>query len=340
MAQILITGVAGFIGSHLLAHALDEGHSVVGVDNFLTGKMENIEAVVAKQPIYEERFRLLRDDIRDPDAMRHAASDCQIIFHQAAVGSVPWSIDDPRLTHDTNLTGFLNILDAARANNIRRVVYASSSAVFGDAPAARAIEGAEGSSLTPYAASKFSQEIYAQAYAQCYGMELIGLRYFNVFGERQDPKGAYAAVIPRWIHAMKRGEPCTIYGDGSSTRDYCHVSNIVLANALAARADLKNEPSTGRAIALNIGCGIETTLTELHAMIQHLLETYTGIKAAPPTFTPPRPGDIQHSCADITRAQQILSYNPHTNVYDGLKTLLWGNQFPHTPCDTPYRSGA
>jgi len=322
MAKILITGVAGFIGSHLLARALGEGHSVVGVDNFLTGKMENIEAVVAKQPIYEEHFCLLHDDIRDREAMRHAARGCQIIFHQAAIGSVPWSIDDPRLAHDTNLTGFLNILDAARAHGIRRVIYASSSAVFGDAPAHRAVEGAEGASLSPYAASKFSQEIYAQAYAQCYGMELIGLRYFNVFGERQDPQGAYAAVIPRWIHAMKRGEPCTIYGDGSSTRDYCHVSNIVLANALAARIDLKDNPSTGRAVALNIGCGVETTLTELHAMIRRLLETHTGTEAAPPIFSPARPGDIAHSCADITRARQILGYTPHTSVYEGLKTLL------------------
>ena len=284
--KILITGGAGFIGSHLLSRCLRDGHQVVVVDNFLTGKMSNIEAVLSENPDYAARFTLVREDIRHPEAMCSLADGMDMIFHEAAIGSVPWSIRDPMLVHETNLTGFLNILEAAKKNHIRRVVYASSSAVFGDAPDVPAVEGREGASLSAYAASKFSQEIYAQAYARCYGLEIVGLRYFNVFGARQDPNGAYAAVIPRWALAMSSGVPCTIFGDGHSTRDYCHVDNIVEANMLAARADLCQAAGCGADLALNIGCGAETSLLELHDMMAENFELLRGIHVEKPKFEP------------------------------------------------------
>ena len=241
---------------------------------------------------------------------------------------MPWSIEDPRLAYDTNLGGFLNILEAAKKHGIRRVVYASSSAVFGDGTGIPAQEGAEGECLSPYASSKFAQEIFAQSYSRCYGLELIGLRYFNVFGPRQDPNGAYAAVIPKWGALMASGRPCVIYGDGSSTRDYCHVSNVVEANFRAAGCNpiQKTFEGDGFCFALNIGCGSETSLLELHQMMVNAFEQQ-GIHAKEPQFMPPRPGDIEKSMADITRAQTVIGFVPGTSVSEGIDDLIGSGEF-------------
>ena len=321
--RILITGVAGFIGSHLLAEALRRGFTVIGIDNFLTGKMSNIEAAIAESGADPNHFELRRQDIRNLDDMIEAAKGCDFIFHEAAIGSVPWSIDDPLLAHGTNLTGFLNILEAARRNQVQRVVYASSSAVFGDATAIPAIEGNEGNSLSPYAASKRSQEIYAQAYARCYAMQIVGLRYFNVFGPRQDPNGAYAAVIPKWGSLMAQGKSCVIYGDGSATRDYCHISNIVRANFLAAEASFPSSAS----IALNIGCGAQTSLVALHDMMRTAFKNHRHIEVPQPQFVSPRAGDIEHSAADIQLAQKQIGFEPTVSVQNGLDNLILSGEF-------------
>ena len=325
MTKLLITGVAGFIGSHLLHEALDRGYSVVGVDNFLTGKMSNIEAVLRDGGA--DRFELRRQDIRDLPDMIAAAEGCDTIFHEAAIGSVPWSIDDPLLAHSTNLTGFLNILEAARKNHVRRVVYASSSAVFGDSTHIPAVEGIEGNCLSPYASSKRSQEIYAQSYARCYDMQIVGLRYFNVFGARQDPNGAYAAVIPKWGLRMAQGKPCILYGDGTSTRDYCHVSNIVNANFLAAEADLQKSGADGIAPALNIGCGAQTSLISLFEMMREAFRKHRHLDIPEPVFEPPRAGDIEHSSADIQKATRVIGFLPKVSVQKGLDDLIMFGEF-------------
>ena len=323
--KILITGVAGFIGSHLLSRALKEGYRVIGVDNFLTGKMSNIEAVLKENPAYPDRFDLLREDIRDLDKMIRAAAGCDCIIHEAAIGSVPWSIQDPLLAHHTNLTGFIHILEAAKANQIKRVVYASSSAVFGDATGVPARETAEGHCLSPYASSKRSQEIYAEAYARCYHLEIIGLRYFNVFGKRQDPNGAYAAVIPKWGAAMAASRPCVIFGDGTSTRDYCHVDNVVEANFLAMK--MKSTSENGFSHEMNIGCGHQTSLIDLHQMMKSAFEQKYSKPVPAPIFNSPRLGDIEHSCADISRADRILGFKPQISVNDGLSSLIMSGEF-------------
>lgn len=325
--KILITGVAGFIGSHLLSHCLHEGHTVIGIDNFLTGKIENIQSVMNESEDFPSRFTLHREDIRHRECMQALCAGIDIIFHEAAIGSVPWSIQDPLLTHETNLTGFLNILEAARINHVKRVIYASSSAVFGNATHVPAVEGHEGDSLSPYAASKFSQEIYAQAYARCYGLQTIGLRYFNVFGIRQDPNGAYAAVIPKWAACMAANKPCTIFGDGSSTRDYCHVSNIVQANHLAITADFSAFGEEGLAPVFNIGCGQKTSLIELHEAMARAFGQKYHIPILKPEFQPPRAGDIEHSMADISRAKQMLQFTPNISAAHGLKLLIDKSNF-------------
>lgn len=321
MAKILITGVAGFIGSHLLAHALRLGHEVIGIDNFLTGKPENIDAARGENPGAAQNFAFFREDIRDRDAMIARAKGVDFILHEAAVGSVPWSIDDPWLAHGTNLNGFLNILDAARQNSVKRTVYASSSAVYGSAPDIPSREGCEGEALSPYASSKRAQEIYAQSWARAYRMQIIGLRYFNVFGPRQDPNGSYAAVIPRWIQNMMIGKPCAIFGDGSATRDYCHVGNIVSANFLALSASCPGLPQNF-ALACNIGCGRQTSLLRLHDDMSEIFETLTGKKPLPPVFEPMRRGDVEFSCADISRAKQYIGYSPAVSVRSGLERLI------------------
>jgi len=316
--KVVITGVAGFIGSHLLAACLERGDEVVGIDNLLTGKLENLEAVVGDHQDWAERFHFYKDDVRDFSRMKTLFDGCSLVFHEAAIGSVPWSIEDPVLTHDTNMTGFVNVLEAARANGIKRVVYASSSAVFGDSTESPAREGAEGSVLSPYAAAKRAQEIYAQAWSSCYGMTIVGLRYFNVFGARQDPNGAYAAVIPKWLALIKASKPCGIFGDGTSTRDYCHVSNVVRANFLAAEHDF----GAAAARAYNVGCGESTTLVELNRMMRDRVLQKYGTVSPEPEFLPPRAGDILHSRACIDAIQRELGFEPVCSVQEGLALYI------------------
>ena len=231
----LVTGVAGFIGSALLEKLLDLGQTVVGVDNFITGHKKNIDDVLSINPDERLQFQFIEGDLRDPDVAKKATKDVDIVLHQAALGSVPRSMKDPLTSHFHNVDAFLNVLNAARENGVKRVVYASSSSVYGDHPQLPKHEDRIGKPLSPYAATKRIDEIYAQVFQDCYGQQIIGLRYFNVFGRRQDPDGPYAAVIPRWIANLIEHKPCVIFGDGSNSRDFCYVDNIVQASVSAGR---------------------------------------------------------------------------------------------------------
>jgi UDP-N-acetylglucosamine/UDP-N-acetylgalactosamine 4-epimerase len=316
----LVTGVAGFIGSALLERLLDLGQTVVGVDNFSNGHQRNLDSVLAIHPDAKLGFRMIRGDIRDPAVCADAVSDVDVILHQAAIGSVPRSIADPAPYHDTNVTGFVNVVLAARAAGIKRIVYASSSSVYGDHPALPKYEDAIGKPLSPYAATKRMNEIYAQVFGDVYGLETIGLRYFNVFGRRQDPNGQYAAVIPRWIAHLMAGTPCVIFGDGSSSRDFCYIDNTVAANLLAATA-----PATACGTVYNVGCNGRTDLRELFTILRdNLAKTRPEIAAAEPQFTTPRAGDIAHSQAAIDKITAALGYAPAYDIAAGLaETVEW-----------------
>jgi UDP-N-acetylglucosamine/UDP-N-acetylgalactosamine 4-epimerase len=315
-ARWLVTGGAGFIGSHLVDALLKSGQLVVVLDDFSTGHRRNLDAVrSAVGPDAASRLEVIEADIRDPAACARAMRAVQFVLHQAALGSVPRSIEKPMPTHEVNVTGFLNILQAAHAAGVRRVVYASSSSVYGDHPDLPKREGQLGRQLSPYAASKYCDEIYANAFAQCYGLELIGLRYFNVFGPRQDPDGPYAAVMPRWFSALLRQQPVEIYGDGETSRDFCYVANVVQANVLAA--------TTSRAEALgtvyNVALGDRTTLNQLFVLIREQVARFRPEAAAlRPEHLGARPGDIRHSLADITRARELLGYEPTHTIRQGL----------------------
>ncbi|MDQ3337194.1 MAG: SDR family oxidoreductase [Myxococcota bacterium] len=318
----LITGVAGFIGSALLERLLDLGQSVVGVDSFLTGHKRNLEDVLAINPDQRLQFRFVEGDLRDPATAKEALKDgVDIILHQAALGSVPRSIKDPLASHQHNVDAFLNVLVAAKDARVGRVVYASSSSVYGDHPGLPKVEDRIGKPLSPYAVTKRCDEIYAQVFQDVYGMQLIGLRYFNVFGRRQDPDGPYAAVIPRWIASMMDGRPCVIFGDGTSSRDFCYVDNIVQANILAATATDPN--ATGQ--IYNCGCNGRTDLRQLFAMIREgLSKDMPEIASAEPAFEPPRAGDIPHSQASIDKISEALGYVPTHQVAGGMaETVAW-----------------
>jgi UDP-N-acetylglucosamine 4-epimerase len=321
----LVTGAAGFIGSHLAEKLLNLGHRVIGIDNFSTGSRKNIEAI--KAGVTGEKAAKLAFfelDIRDRSSLMELV--CQhsprYILHQAALGSVPRSIADPISSHESNVDGFINLLEAARAGGVERVVYASSSSVYGDISDKSKVEGRVGNCLSPYAATKRIDEIYAQVYGRAFGLETVGLRYFNVFGPRQDPNGPYAAVIPRWLAAMSRGEAITIYGDGSTSRDFCYIANVVDANIRAATA-----PPDSKAVnsVVNIACGATTSLLELERMLR---TSVAGVlKRAPeslpaPRFEPFRQGDIPHSMADISFARNTLGYIPAYSVEQGLAELV------------------
>ncbi len=315
----LVTGAAGFIGSHLCEELLLLGQEVIGLDNFATGKHENIEFLLScAQRSATGSFNFIEGDLVDPEACAEACQGCDHLLHQGALGSVPRSIESPEISHRANVDGTVNIFLAARAAGIRRVVYASSSSVYGDEPNLPKVEARIGNPLSPYAATKRICEVYAAAYASSYAMEFVGLRYFNVFGPRQDPEGAYAAVIPRWIAAMIRREPVLINGDGETSRDFCYVKNVVRANLLAATCDLP----PGSHHALNIACGQRTTLKELFGIIRAHLEE-AGVKSIPdPKFQPFRVGDVRHSLADISLVQSLLGYEPREFVVDGLRLAV------------------
>jgi UDP-N-acetylglucosamine 4-epimerase len=316
----LVTGVAGFIGSALLEKLLDLGQTVVGVDNFITGHKQNLDDVLSINPDERLQFQFIEGDLRDPEIAKQACKDVDIVLHQAALGSVPRSMKDPLSSHAHNVDAFLNVLTAAREAGAKRVVYASSSSVYGDHPGLPKHEDRIGKPLSPYAATKRVDEIYAQVFQDCYGQELIGLRYFNVFGRRQDPDGPYAAVIPRWIAALLEGKPCVIFGDGSNSRDFCYVDNIVQANLLAGTAEAD---VTGT--VYNCGCNGRTDLKELFAMIRDdLAKDVPEVANAEPLFESPRPGDIPHSQAAIDKITAALGYEPTHQVADGMaETVTW-----------------
>ncbi|MDE2345028.1 MAG: SDR family oxidoreductase [Gammaproteobacteria bacterium] len=313
----LITGVAGFVGSNLLERLLTLNQKVSGLDNLSTGYRHNLESVRALvTPEQWSSFRFIEGDIRNLPICRSAVEGVDYVLHQAAMGSVPRSMLDPISTHENNVNGFLNILVAARDARVRRLVYASSSSVYGDQPDLPKVEENTGNPLSPYAATKQINELYAGVFARCYAMQLIGLRYFNIFGPRQDPDGAYAAVIPLWFKALLKHEPLYIYGDGETSRDFCYVENAIQANLLAA---MTSEPSaTGK--SYNIAVGERTTLSGLFNLIHdEVLQFAPDIKDRVPEFKEFRHGDIRHSLADITKAKRYIGYAPTHTVRDGLK---------------------
>lgn len=316
----LVTGVGGFIGSALLERLLDLGQVVVGVDSFITGHRHNIEEVLAINPDQKLQFRLIEGDLRDPAVAKEAVAEVDVVLHQAALGSVPRSMRDPISSHQHNVDAFLNVLDAARSAGVKRFVYASSSSVYGDNPALPKVEEKIGKPLSPYAATKRTDEIYAQVFQDCYGIDCVGLRYFNVFGRRQDPEGQYAAVIPRWTAALIDRKPCVIFGDGSSSRDFCYIDNVVQANLLAATAP--SEVATG---VYNVGCNGRTDLRELFTLIRdNLAKTFPHVAGVEPAFESPRPGDIPHSQASIEKIKAAFGYQHTHEVAEGMaETVAW-----------------
>jgi len=316
----LLTGVAGFIGSNLLEALLRANQSVVGLDNFATGHQRNLDGV--RQIVGErlwENFVFIRGDVTDLETCKRACNGVDYALHQAAIGSVPRSIANPIYTHQNNVDGFLNMLTAAKDAKVKRVVYASSSSVYGDHPALPKVESAIGNCLSPYAVSKRINELYADVFAKCYSTEYIGLRYFNVFGPRQDPNGVYAAVIPKWISAMLQEQPVYINGDGETSRDFCFVANVVQANLRAATID--NPKALNQ--VFNIAAAHRTTLNELFELLRsRLAPRYPYLKNLRPVYQETRPGDVRHSHADISKARELLGYNPTHDVEKGLTEAL------------------
>lgn len=312
----LVTGCAGFIGSHLTAALLESGQTVVGLDNFATGHRYNLDEVKAQVSDAQwSRFKLIEGDIADPATCMQACGGVDVVLHQAALGSVPRSLADPLTTHRANATGFLNMLVAAKDTGVHRFVYAASSSTYGDSPALPKVEDRIGKPLSPYAVTKYLNELYADVFGRCYGLQTIGLRYFNVFGPRQDPNGAYAAVIPRWVAAMLRGEVCTINGDGETSRDFCYVRNVVQANLLAGLTS--DSQAVGQ--VYNIAVGHRTTLKQLHSALASELSTLEpGLVVPEARHVDFRPGDVRHSLADIGKAASLLGYAPTHTVAQGI----------------------
>ena len=318
----LVTGVAGFIGSHLLETLLKLNQKVIGLDNFSTGRRENLKEVQSLVTTDQwNNFRLMEADIRDPESCRAACVEVDIVLHQAALGSVPRSIADPISTNQSNVDGFLNMLVAARDAGVKRFVYASSSSTYGDHPELPKVEGRIGRPLSPYAATKYMNELYAGIFANAYQFKTIGLRYFNIFGPRQDPNGAYAAVIPKWFSGILAGQEVYIYGDGETNRDFCYIANCVQANLLAARTG--NEKSLNQ--VYNIACGESTSLNCLFDMIKERIAPFAppAVKQKP-TYKDFRPGDVRNSLADIGKAKEFLGFRPQYSVIQGLnETVKW-----------------
>jgi len=318
----LVTGVAGFIGSHLLETLLRLRQKVVGLDNFATGHARNLADVATRVgPEAFSGFRFIEGDIRDPAICAGAVEGVDLVLHQAALGSVPRSMQEPLNSHAANVDGFINVLLAASGAGVKRFVYASSSSVYGDEPSSCKIEERRGRLLSPYAATKLIDEVYAETFRQTHGIESVGLRYFNVFGPRQDPQGAYAAVIPRWTEQLINGEPCVVFGDGSTSRNFCFVDNVVQANLLAACAPSEQLQDH----VFNVACGDSTSLLDLFAMIRSLVGRYRSATAnATLAREAPRPGDIRHSLASIERARAQLGYRPSFDVATGMaETVRW-----------------
>jgi UDP-N-acetylglucosamine 4-epimerase len=335
----LITGVAGFIGSNLLEALLKLSQRVVGLDNFATGHQRNLDEVQGLvTPEQWAKFNFIKGDIcnladchramtwQPCKSFTPAANNCGInsfpveyVLHQAALGSVPRSVVDPITTNTTNIGGFLNMLVAARDAKVKRFVYAASSSTYGDHPALPKVEDAIGKPLSPYAVTKYVNEMYAYVFGKTYGLQSVGLRYFNVFGPRQDPNGAYAAVIPKWISSMIQGEPIFINGDGETSRDFCFIENVLQINLLAATAE---NPDAANQV-YNVAVGDRTTLNQLYEQLHiNLLPSYLHLKGAQPAYRDFRAGDVRHSQADIGKAVKLLGYHPTHHIGDGLKLAM------------------
>lgn len=322
----LITGVAGFIGSNLLEKLLILNQKVVGIDNFETGKQSNIDQAIqdANKNVgknLSSNFLFIKGDIRNLNDCNKACKNINYVLHQAALGSVPRSIKDPINTNNTNIVGFLNILTASKDAKVSRLVYASSSAVYGDHPDLPKIEDKVGNLLSPYALTKSVNEEYANIFARVYNFKTIGLRYFNIFGKRQDPNGAYAAVIPKWISIIKNKKDVEIYGDGETSRDFCYIENAVQANILSAIN--KDESATNQ--TYNIAVNDQTSLNELYLIIEDILsKKIEGISKKKPIYCDFREGDVRHSLANIDKAKKLLGFEPKYKIKEGLmKTIDW-----------------
>jgi UDP-N-acetylglucosamine/UDP-N-acetyl-alpha-D-glucosaminouronate 4-epimerase len=316
----LVTGAAGFIGSNLLEALLRLDQRVIGLDNFSTGRKQSLDEVKGLvSPAQWERFQLQQADIGDLAACRTACTGVDYVLHQAALASVPLSMSDPVRTHRANVTGFLNMLIAARDAKVKRLVYASSSAIYGDDPGLPKIETKVGRLLSPYAATKAINEAYAQTFAMSYGVASIGLRYFNVFGPRQDPEGAYAAVIPKWIAALIKRQPVHINGDGQTSRDFCFVADVVQANLLAATTQIPGAVDG----AYNVALGQRTTLNELFLLLQNALRAKDpALPDQQPVYREFRRGDVRHSLADISKARRLLGFAPSHTIASGLEQAM------------------
>jgi UDP-N-acetylglucosamine 4-epimerase len=314
--KVLITGGAGFIGSHLVAVLLQQGNQVVALDNFATGKIENISDHIGRPD-----FKLLEGDIRNMEDCRQAVEGVEIVLHQAALGSVPRSINDPVTSNEVNISGFLNMLVAARDAGVSRFVYAASSSTYGDHPGLPKVEGQIGKPLSPYAVTKYVNELYADVFARTYDMQLVGLRYFNVFGPRQDPNGAYAAVIPKFIGLLLQHQSPVINGDGTHSRDFTYIDNVVQMNQLAATTD--NPEAINQ--VYNVACGEQTDLNQLFEHLKQALTEYDQeIARVKVEYGSERKGDIKHSLADISKAEKLLGFQPEVKVSEGLqKTAEW-----------------
>ncbi len=318
--KILVTGGAGFIGSNLCESFLNEGHKVVCLDNFATGKRENIEVL-----LNHSSFSLIEGDIRNPEVCQKAVDGMDYVFHQAALGSVPRSINDPATTNEVNIGGFLNMLIAAKDAGVKRFIYAASSSTYGDSESLPKVEDKIGKPLSPYAITKYTNELYADVFSKTYGIETIGLRYFNVFGRKQDPNGAYAAVIPKFVMQLMNHESPVINGDGNYSRDFTYIDNVILMNHLAMKTQNKAAINT----VYNTAYGDRTTLNQLVDYLKEYLSEFDGqIRDIPIKHGPERKGDIPHSLASVEKAQKLLDYRPKYDIRAGLKEAVrwyWGN---------------
>jgi Nucleoside-diphosphate-sugar epimerases len=317
---ILVTGGAGFIGSNLVEELLASGNRITCLDNFSTGKRENIQPFLS-----HPHFTLIEGDIRDLETCRKAAEGKEYVLHQAALGSVPRSIKDPITTNEVNVSGFLNMLVAARDANVKRFIYAASSSTYGDSESLPKVEKVIGKPLSPYAVTKYVNELYAGVFARAYGLECIGLRYFNVFGRRQDPEGAYAAIIPRFVMQLMKHQSPVINGDGEYSRDFTYIDNVVQMNLRAMKTTLPEAVNQ----VYNTACGEQTTLNQLAAYLKEYLGEFDpGIRNIEPIYGPNRTGDIPHSLANIYKAKRLLGYDPQYNLREGLKEAVkwyWEN---------------
>lgn len=316
----LITGVAGFIGSNLLEALLKLNQKVTGLDNFSTGYLHNLEQI--KDLVEEEawlNFSFIEGDIRQLETCRNACKDVDYVLHQAALGSVPRSIEDPIRTNEANISGFLNLLVAARDAQVTRFIYAASSSTYGDHPDLPKVESVIGRPLSPYAVTKYVNELYADVFARCYGLDSVGMRYFNVFGPRQDPNGAYAAVIPQWVAALIKNQTLYINGDGETSRDFCYIDNVIQANLLAALA----EDAEAVNQIYNVAVNQRTSLNELYGMMRGLLLVkFPHLQSHKPVYVDFRTGDVRHSQADVSKASKMLGYEPTHRIDEGLKQAM------------------